>query len=127
MRANRSEIFDALNDVEDMGSVFDGNDYEQGELEGQAASIKLLRRFCVRLSRALIAKGVFSKKEMIDLIYEYSGANWAEYDPHVLAQDGGDSFMGASVSHLQGSAIDERGAVHTYGTQCACGQLHNSL
>lgn len=121
---SRSEILKALNDAEDGGSVFDGHDYERGELEGQAESIKKLQKFCIRLSRALIAKGVLSKKEMVDLIYEYSGADWDEYDPIFPA---GGSFIGATVSHLQGSAIDERGAVHTYGTQCACGQLHNSL
>lgn len=51
------------------------------ELYEKAASVEHLQRFCIRLSRALIAKGLFSKKEMIDLIFEYPGATWGTWDP----------------------------------------------
>lgn len=89
--SDRRDILKALNDKDNRGDVFDGHDYEQGELEGQAASIEKLQLFCIKLAKALVTKGVFSKKEMIDLIYEYSKTAWDEHDPGPEELEKGDS------------------------------------
>lgn len=79
--SSRRDILNALNHANDDVSPVDGHDYSAGELEAQAASIKSLQRFCIRLSKALIVKGLFTKKEMIDLIFKYAGSEWTEFDP----------------------------------------------
>jgi hypothetical protein len=81
MYKSRSDILKALTSNQDDTHIFSGTDYERGELETQAAAIENAHRFCLRLARALVAKGLFTKREMVDLIFEYSGCAWEKGDP----------------------------------------------
>lgn len=81
---DRSDVLDDLMSENPIGDCLDGDDYECGAVEAAASTAKNNSRVLVRLARLLMEKGLLSKREAIDTLYEYGTTEWTKHETEKL-------------------------------------------